>query len=55
MTARGSISPLESRKAGLQRLRARQGDSPVNHRAWKTALRALPLLLLGVVLWREKP
>lgn len=27
----------------------------MKHRAWKTALRSLPLLLLGVVLWREKP
>jgi uncharacterized membrane protein YbhN (UPF0104 family) len=27
----------------------------VNHRAWKAALRSLPLFLLGVVLLREKP
>jgi len=29
--------------------------SPVTRPRWKTALRVLPLCLLGVVLWREKP
>jgi len=29
--------------------------SPVTRPRWKTALRCLPLCLLGVVLWREKP